>query len=142
MSEAPSALIFDTHVWFWLATGDATLLRRPDIEKIVAEHEGYQWCISAITPWEIGMLEAKQRIALTSDCLIWLRESIRRTHIRIVPLSPEIAVESTHLPGAFHGDPADRIIVATARHMGCGLLTRDRQILEYGAAGFVSVLEV
>lgn len=88
------------------------------------------------------MLEAKQRILLKSDCLSWLKESIHKTRVQIIPLSPEISVEATHLPGDFHGDPADRIIVATARHIGGTLLTRDQGILEYGAKGFVAVKEV
>ena len=141
MSEALDALILDTHVWFWLATGDSELVRKPEIKEILAKFDKLQCCISAITPWEIAMLEAKQRILLRSDCLTWLRESMRKTRIKVVPLNTEISVESTYLPGEFHGDPADRIIVATARHTGLTLLTRDQRIIEYGTAGFVSVLE-
>jgi predicted nucleic acid-binding protein len=61
--------------------------------------------------------------------------------VRLAPLSPAIAVESTRLPGDFHRDPADRFIVATARELGATLVTRDERILRYGAEGFVQVLD-
>lgn len=87
------------------------------------------------------MLEAKSRVQLPMDRLAWVSESTPRGGIRILPLSPEIAVASTRLPGDFHGDPADRIIAATARHEGAVLVTRDRALLGYAARGHLRVLE-
>lgn len=87
------------------------------------------------------MLEAKGRVQLPMDCLAWVGEATRRSGIRILPLSPEIAVASTRLPGDLHGDPADRIIAATARHEGAILVTRDRALLGYAARGYLRALE-
>ncbi len=77
------------------------------------------------------MLEAKQRIELDIPVAIWLSRAVKDTGIRVIDLSPDIAAESCSLPGNFHKDPADRIIVATARIHGLILLTRDQKILEY-----------
>lgn len=87
------------------------------------------------------MLESKGRVRLASDCLTWVRTALEAPGTRLVPLSPEIAVASAHLPGEFHGDPADRILVATARIHALTLVTRDERILAYGRAGFVAVLD-
>jgi PIN domain nuclease of toxin-antitoxin system len=75
------------------------------------------------------------------DCLEWVVESLKRTGIRVIPLSPEITVASTRLPGELHGDPSDRIIVATARHENAVLITRDRPLLSYASHGFMRALE-
>jgi len=96
--------------------------------------------VSAISVWEVAMLEAKGRIRLSKDCLSWVNEALRAPGLALVPLTPEIAVESSRLPGAFHGDPADRILVATARRQGAILLTRDEKILSYGKAKHLSVM--
>ena len=135
-------VIFDTHVWFWLAIGDSELVQSSTMKRLIDELHRYQLNISAITHWEISMLEAKGRITLKLDCLNWLSESIRKTKIHVVDLTPEISVTSNRLPGNFHGDPADRIIVATARLINGILLTRDDRILRYGSEGFVDTLKV
>ncbi len=88
------------------------------------------------------MLEAKGRIRLSKDCLAWVQEALSAPGTSLVPLTPEIAVESSRLPGKFHGDPADRILVATARLLGATLLTRDERILAYGKGKLVSVMPV
>ena len=142
MMETSVPLVLDTHIWFWLATGDPELIKRKGIKSLLAKISEFEIHISAITPWEIGMLEAKQRLVLRCDCLNWLTESICKTGVRIIPLTTEISVEATHLPGRFHGDPADRIIVASARQISASLLTRDRQIIDYAAEGYIDVLVV
>ena len=88
------------------------------------------------------MLEAKGRIRLAKDCLAWVHDALTSPGISLVPLTPEIAVESSRLPGTFHGDPADRILVATARLLGATLLTRDAKILTYGKGYRVSTMAV
>ncbi len=134
--------VLDTHAWFWLATGDAELKRHRGCLPLFEKASEGSFTISAITPWEISMLEAKGRMILKTDCLTWLNESIRRTAVLVAAISPEIAVDATHLPGECHGDPADRLIIATARCHRSVLLTRDRQILNYAKAGFVTAQEV
>src|SRR5205085_989335 len=85
--------------------------------------------LCSISIWELAMLVAKGRITLQTPLLEWVREALKTPGLSLVHLTPEIAVESTRLPGSFHGDPADRIIVASARETGSMILTRDRGIL-------------
>ena len=96
--------------------------------------------VSAITPWEIGMLVAKGRLVLDRDVMDWLQAALALPGIRVAPLEPAVAVASTRLPDDLHGDPADRLIVATARHLGATLITADAALLAYGRLGHVGVL--
>lgn len=133
MSES---ILLDTHVWIWLVNGDKSLAPRSFslIEKAAAQGQVF---LSSISPWEVAMLAAKQRITLGNPCLDWIRNALAITGIQLLPLMPEIAVESAHLPGDFHGDPADRIIVATARIENCLLMTKDKNILNYGKQHYI-----
>ncbi len=123
-------LLLDTHCWLWIQKGGDEFS-----SSVVAEIEHAGECgallISAMSVWELSMLAAKNRVILQTPLLEWVREALKTPGLALVPLSPEIAVDSTQLPGQFHGDPADRIIVATARYTGATLLTRDRGILSY-----------
>ena len=83
------------------------------------------------------MLETKRRITLTTDPLRWVNDALRLPGFSLIPLSPEIAVTSSRLPGDFHGDPADRIIVASALVEKAMLITNDHKILDYGRKGFI-----
>ncbi len=86
------------------------------------------------------MLARKRRVAFDRPIETWVHDAFVRPGLRIAELTPQIAVASTVLPGDFHSDPADRILIATAREFGLQLVTRDRFIIDYGAAGFVTVL--
>lgn len=133
------AVLLDTHVLVWLVAGDTrlSLPARQHIEEAARRSEAW---ISAITPWEIGMLVAKGRLALTRDALEWMEQVLALPGLRLAPLERAIAVASSRLPGDPHGDPADRILVATARHLGATLVTSDEKLLAYGAAGHVKAL--
>ncbi len=87
------------------------------------------------------MLVAKRRIRLDRPVEQWVDIALALPGIQLAPLEPAIAVRSTKLPGEFHPDPADRIIVATARSLGATLVTRDRRLVAYGRAGHLDVLE-
>jgi PIN domain nuclease of toxin-antitoxin system len=89
----------------------------------------HKW-ISAISCWELAKLVEKKRIFFSIPVLAWIRRSLNEFSIRVADLSPEIAVESTVLRD-FHRDPADQVIVATARILGMPLVTADEQILEF-----------
>jgi len=93
--------------------------------------------ISAISVWEVAMLETKARISLSRAIDEWVKAALTAPGIRLVDLSPEIALESTRLPGNPHADPADRIIIATTRVLGSTLVTCDDRILAYGKTGHV-----
>ncbi|GJQ57543.1 MAG: hypothetical protein SCALA701_03440 [Candidatus Scalindua sp.] len=97
--------------------------------------------VSAISVWEVGMLESKGRIKFPIDCLDWVHNALNAPGISMVPITPEIAIESSRLPGKFHGDPADRIIVATVRKLGATLLSHDRNILLYGKKKYLKIIK-
>lgn len=129
-----TGVVLDTHALVWLLGGDRRL--GPGSRELVAkaaEHTGVSF--SAISAWEIAMLVAKGRLALDRDVLDWLESAARLPGVRVAPLSMEVSVGSTRLPGDLHGDPADRLIVATARHHDATLLTADRALLGYAASG-------
>lgn len=135
-----TSYVLDTHVWIWLMEGDEQQLSGKARRRIIdAGNEG-KLHISAITLWEVSLLEAKGRLRLGRDCLSWMLEALSAPGISLVALSPEIAVECNHLPGLFHGDPADRIIVASARHLSATVVTKDERILDYSRNGFVKSL--
>jgi PIN domain nuclease of toxin-antitoxin system len=83
----------------------------------------------------------KARLRLHCDVGEWIEQALKLPGIALAPLSPIIAVASTRLPGEIHGDPADRIIVATARHLGLRLVTADALLLAYAKMGYLDVLE-
>ncbi|HMO49232.1 MAG TPA: type II toxin-antitoxin system VapC family toxin [Rubrivivax sp.] len=132
-------MLLDTHALIWLVAGDERL--RPAVRRrIEAAAQARQLWVSAITPWEIGMLVAKGRLALDRDVMDWLHAALALPGVRLAPLELALAVASTRLPGEPHGDPADRLIVATARHLGATLVTADHALLAYGRLGHVGVL--
>ncbi len=135
----PQRLLIDTHVWVWLmlATGELSDETRALVNSAIANGRVK---LSAISFWEIAMLASRNRLQLSKPPGLWLSESLRAPAPAIEVLSPEIAVESCQLPGGFRSDPADQIIVATARVTGATLLTRDQRILDYAAAGHVNAL--
>lgn len=134
-------LLLDTHVWLWLVAGEAKLSSKK-LSLIQTASETQNLYLSDICLWEISMLANKNRITLNQPVLTWIRTAVKLSSVHLIRLTPEISVESTELPGLFHGDPADRLIVATARVMNLTLMTRDEKILEYGSSKFVQVLAI
>jgi PIN domain nuclease of toxin-antitoxin system len=132
-------LILDTHVWVWLVAGDVTLApeARDAIEQAAADGAVL---VPAIAVWEVAMLESRGCLVLGKPVLQWVEDALLAPGLDLAPFSPDVAVESVRLPSPFHADSADRMIVATARIAGATLVTRDRQILDYGAHGHVAVL--
>lgn len=131
--------LLDTHVLVWLLSGSSRLgvQARSFIQQSAQDNT---LLVSAITPWEIAMLVRKGRLALDRDVGEWVEAALALPGIRLEPLSPAVAVASTRLPGAIHADPADRILVATARHANAVLVTEDQQLLDYSAAGHLRTL--
>lgn len=131
-------ILLDTHVWLWLLSGNPIL--STSFCQSVDRAQNYEGIIiSAISVWEIGMLVARGRISLEMDCLDWVDQALANRGVKLIPLSPHIAIHSTCLPGNIHGDPADRILVATAFEEGAVLITCDQFLLEYGKDKFISV---
>ncbi len=98
--------------------------------------------VSSISLWEIAMLKSKKRINIYKPIKEFLKAIVEIEGIKMVDISYDIAADSTLLLDNFHGDPADRIIAATAINKGAILLTRDRQILEWAGLGNVKAIEV
>jgi PIN domain nuclease of toxin-antitoxin system len=133
-------LLLDTHCWVWAQLGMVDQLSRAAISTIRRAEQSGLLRVSVISVWELGMLEKRGRVALPSSIRRWVDEALGKSGVSLAELTPEIAIESVHLPGDLHGDPADRMIVATARILGATLLTKDRKILEYSQARHVRAL--
>ncbi|HEY4089548.1 MAG TPA: type II toxin-antitoxin system VapC family toxin [Bryobacteraceae bacterium] len=136
-SGEETPLLIDTPYWIWYVAATRERLTHQNVQSIRAAGASDRLLVSAISIWEVAMLESKNRIQLQKPCAQWVEEALTMPGISLAPLSPAIAIESNHLPGQFHGDPADRIIVATARVMGARLLTSDKSIRAYAADGHV-----
>ena len=124
-------LLLDTHVWIWAAEQRENELSSRLLKLIDAASRDGRVLISAISMWEIAMLVERNRIALSAEPLKWIEKAVSIPGVRIIGLTPRIAVGSTRLPGHPHADPADRILMATARDAGARLVTRDKLILQY-----------
>ena len=124
-------IVLDTHTLIWWASGTTEQLTAKALKAIENELSGGQIAVSSISAWELSMLVARGRVALSMDVHDWLSCVGQIEAIRFIPVDNEIAVKSTELPGEFHKDPADRIIVATARKLAAPLIPADEKILEY-----------
>lgn len=123
-------LLLDTHVWIWFANGNTEIPSK--IKKLInqAGHQNGLFA-SAISAWELSMLEVRKKIILGMPCLDWIKQSLNSLNMQLLPLSPEVSVESCHLPAEFHSDPADQIIIATARVHNLHLVSKDKKIIQY-----------
>lgn len=122
-------IVIDTHIWIWWVHGHSSL--EPWMRTALTSHESDAIGVSAISVWEIARLEADGRLNLGRPIAEWFAIALAYPGVQLIDLTPEIAIDANNLPGAFHKDPADRIIVATARTLGCDLLTADQKILHY-----------
>jgi PIN domain nuclease of toxin-antitoxin system len=123
-------ILLDTHVWIWLNTAPEKI-PPPATEAIESVSGQDRAALSAISVWETAKLVEKGRLRLATDISTWVRDALDDPALRLLPLTPEIAVESTRLPGGFHPDPADQILVATARSVSATLITSDTRLLSY-----------
>ncbi|MDH0738486.1 type II toxin-antitoxin system VapC family toxin [Achromobacter sp. AGC78] len=123
-------IVLDTHALVWWIAEDSQLSRRAR-EVIEAEMQGGEILVSAISAWEVAMLAKAGRLALNMDATAWLDTVAQVPTVRFVPVDVRISVHSVDLPGEFHKDPADRIIVATARQYSAPLVSADLKIRDY-----------
>lgn len=131
MSKEPKTFLLDTHVWIWLVNGERRIQKGSLFRLMRGGSSALDIRVSVLSVWEVGMLEAKGRIELPFSCLEWVQRALRAPGVSLAPLTAEIAVASSRLPGGFHGDPVDRILIATARSLGAALVTQDSHILSY-----------
>ncbi len=135
-----SGLLLDTHTWIWLMLGEKLNARAQAL--IEQQAESGNLYLSCISLWEVSMLAAKNKIHLDRPCIEWIDAALMEPQINLISLTPAISVESAFLPGEFHGDSADRLIVATARVELLTLLTRDEKILAYAGNKYLNTFAV
>lgn len=133
-------LLLDTCAVIWLGNGDPMSRRSLAVIRTAASRG--EVFVSPISAWEIGLLAASTKggATFTPNPQAWFATLLAQPGVHLAPLTPEAAIESSFLPGDLHGDPADRLLVATARCMPASLVTRDEKLLEYGAAGHVRIV--
>jgi PIN domain nuclease of toxin-antitoxin system len=122
--------LLDTHAWVWWVTGDRRLPRsaRRAIEKAAA---GDALSLSLISIWEVAKRVEKGQLVLDRPLDDWLDQAVARPGLHLAELTRAILIESCRLPQPFHGDPADQLIVATARDRNAVIVTKDQEIQQY-----------
>ena len=133
-------ILIDTQALVWLIEANARLGSEA---KMVVEQERADEgvMIAPISAWEAAMLVDKGKIALSRPVAAWFEAVLTESGFDLAELTVAIGADAGSLPGSIHGDPADRLIIATARALGCPLLTSDRAILAYAAAGHVQAID-
>ena len=132
--------LLDTCTAIWIANGDP--IREPGAGALrEAREEATMLLLSPMTAWEIAMLEAKGKLALSINLEIWFDRFCGLPGVVLAELPPAVLIASCSLPGSPPVDPVDRILIATARAYGYTLVTRDRHMLDYGGHGHAQVLE-
>ena len=121
--------ILDTHVWIWLVEASDRMSRRT--ADVLMNEAHTPLGISAISPWEVAKKLTLGKLSFSMPGREWILRSAGNAGIAIVPLTPEISWEANNLPHGFHNDPADQLIVASARVLDLTLVTCDRRVLEY-----------
>ncbi len=98
--------------------------------------------VSPVSAWEVGLLAAKRGFTFLPDPKAWFQSFMMNAGVRLAPLTPEIAIDSCFLPSSppVHADPADRLLIATARALNLPIVARDRRILGYAQAGLVAAI--
>ena len=122
-------ILLDTHIWVWWVDDNQQLVDRPRHPIQDNVRSGLE--VSAISCWEVAKLVQYGRLELACPLEEWMEQALAYPGVQLIELTPRIAIESTRLPGSFHRDPADQIIVATARVYDIPLLTVDSRILQY-----------
>ncbi len=130
-------LLLDTHIWLWAMLGDPKL-GKPFQGAFERALEANSVLVSSMSIWEVGMLVEKKRIQIDMDTLDWVEQALDIPGMQLSPVTPKIAIQSTKLLDEVHGDPIDRLLIATAFEENAVLVTRDQKILKYGKGKFIS----
>lgn len=122
--------LLDTHTWVWWNMRPQNLSQK--VAQLIEDEDGYaELLLSAISVWEFSKLLEKEKIGISCKPEEWINAALEMPKLRFVHLAPVIAYGSTVLPKPFHDDPADQIVVATAREENATILTKDQRILNY-----------
>ena len=121
--------LLDTNAWIWALEAPEKL---PDpIRAMLLESDHLPFGLAAISPWEVGKKASKGLLHLSMPVRQWVAHATQAPFIELLPLSVDIALESAHLPSSFHKDPADQMIVATARVHSLVLISADQRLRDY-----------
>lgn len=123
-------IVLDTHALVWWVAGEKALSKKAR-SLIARESKDGEIIVSSISAWEIAMLVERGRLVLSMEVESWIGTVARIDAVRFLPVDLDVALKSARLPGEFHKDPADRMIVATARKLAASLVTADDKILAY-----------
>lgn len=137
----PAAVLLDTCAVIWLANGDP--LQNDADHRIIHAALADGVFVSPISAWEIGMLSrprAGRIIEFLPDPVTWFARFMAGPAIKTAAFTADIAIAASWLPEPLHGDPADRLLIATARHLAMPIVTRDARIIAYAAAGHVGAI--
>ncbi len=132
--------LLDTHYWVWFQMGNAREIDPKAREQLLNLQRTRSLYLSATSILEAARLVADGQLDLGVSIDRFVAEATEDDGLRLLDLSVRILIESTRLPGDIHRDPADRLLVATAREHGLTLITRDKLLLAYGRKGHLSVL--
>jgi len=132
-------LLLDTCAAIYITDGE--WMQPEAVEAIdTASDRGQTVLLSPITAWEVGQLASRGRLRSSYSPQKWIERLLSFREIAFCALTPDILLQSSFLPGRLNKDPADRIIAATAREHGFTVMTRDRNLLDYGHQGYLSVV--
>jgi len=132
-------VLLDTCAMIWMAQ-DEPVAPEARKELVRVRKAAGTIAVSAMSAWEIGMLISRGRLPTTKTALNWFGDFVTNGRVSVEAATPEILIASSYLPIPIHNDPTDRILIATAREHDLTIITRDRAILAYGAAGHVRTL--
>ncbi|HNA80655.1 MAG TPA: type II toxin-antitoxin system VapC family toxin [Turneriella sp.] len=124
------SVLLDTHAWLWWLSSPE-LLPKKAARTIRESMESYKVLISSLSAWEIAMLCTRGRLELATDYREFIHQTEKLPFVQFITPNNEILIGSVNLPAYEGKDPADRIIVATANHMGATLVTKDEHMLAY-----------
>ncbi|MFP4011566.1 MAG: type II toxin-antitoxin system VapC family toxin [Spirochaetaceae bacterium] len=135
-------VLLDTHVFIWLMNGMSELEHAPARREIEEASESGALLLCSISLFETAVFTRQGRVRPSLPLRDWFSSGVETPGLRLVPLDADLAVEAAALPGEFPGDGADRLIVAAARLAHARLVSADRRLQEYAAAGHVRFLAV
>lgn len=135
-------VLLDTHTLIWIVRGDP--LSPPAVEAVVAAVAEEQLFVSVASAWEVGLLSGRGRsvesVDFHQDPKQWFARAVTAARARVLPLEADFAIDASLLPEPLHRDPADRMLIASARSENLVLVTRDKAILDYAALGHVRAI--
>jgi PIN domain nuclease of toxin-antitoxin system len=131
-------ILLDTCALLWTVNGDP--LSSEALKAIEKARKAGDLFLSPVSAWEIGILAQRGKVLFGVSAESYVSRAFTRPGVQVAALTPEIAVRASYLPGQFHSDPADRLLISTAILMGLMLVTRDREILRYAGQGHLSAL--